>query len=124
MQQLLFKVCETVFFFRQSKIVYSILWSVWVSFAFLEKARPNRYCLRKETKAVIRRCSVKKVFLEISQNSQENTCASCRPATLLKKESLALVFSCKFCEISQNNFLYRTPLVTAAEENCFTHVVI
>ena len=25
--------------------------------------------------AVIRRCSVKKVFLEISQNSQENTCA-------------------------------------------------
>ena len=25
--------------------------------------------------AVARRCSVKKVFLEISQNSQENTCA-------------------------------------------------
>ena len=25
--------------------------------------------------AVIRRCSVKKVFLKISQNSQENTCA-------------------------------------------------
>ena len=25
--------------------------------------------------AVVRRCSVKKVFLEISQNSQENTCA-------------------------------------------------
>ena len=27
------------------------------------------------TEAVVRRCSVKKVFLEISQNSQENTCA-------------------------------------------------
>ena len=26
-------------------------------------------------KAVARRCSVKKVFLEVSQNSQENTCA-------------------------------------------------
>ena len=25
--------------------------------------------------AVVRRCSAKKVFLEISQNSQENTCA-------------------------------------------------
>ena len=25
--------------------------------------------------AVVRRCSVKKVFLEISQNLQENTCA-------------------------------------------------
>ena len=29
----------------------------------------------KRTEAVARRCSVKKVFLEISQNSQENTCA-------------------------------------------------
>ena len=26
-------------------------------------------------KLVVQRCSVKKVFLEISQNSQENTCA-------------------------------------------------
>ena len=45
----------------------------------------------ENTKAVARRCSVKKVFLEISQNSQENTRArdflnkSCRPATLLQK---------------------------------------
>ena len=28
-----------------------------------------------KTKAVAQSCSVKKVFLEISQNSQENTCA-------------------------------------------------
>ena len=28
------------------------------------------------TEAVVRRCSVKKVFLKISQNSQENTCTS------------------------------------------------
>ena len=28
------------------------------------------------TEAVVLRCSVEKVFLEISQNSQENTCAS------------------------------------------------
>ena len=27
------------------------------------------------TEAVVQRCSVKKVFLYISQNSQENTCA-------------------------------------------------
>ena len=27
------------------------------------------------TEAVVQRCSLKKVFLEISQNSQENTCA-------------------------------------------------
>ena len=41
------KVCET-FLFRQSKKVYSILWSVRVFFAFLEKRRPNRYWLREE----------------------------------------------------------------------------
>ena len=27
------------------------------------------------SEAVVRKCSIKKVFLEISQNSQENTCA-------------------------------------------------
>ena len=33
----------------------------------------NKPLIHKE--AVAKRCSVKKVFLEISQNSQENTCA-------------------------------------------------
>ena len=36
---------------------------------------------------------MKKVFLEILENSQ--------------------VFSCEFCEISKNIFFYRTPLVAA-----------
>ena len=27
-----------------------------------------------------------------------------------QKETLAQVFSCEFCEISNNTFLYRTPL--------------
>ena len=31
--------------------------------------------LLKKSEAVAQRCSVKKVFLEISQNSQENNCA-------------------------------------------------
>ena len=35
-----------------------------------------------EPEAVAQRCSVKKVFLKISQNSQENTCA--RPCFLIK----------------------------------------
>ena len=37
-----------------------------------------------------------------------------RPATLLKKKTLAQVFSCKFCESSKNTFFYRTPLVAAS----------
>ena len=47
-----------------------------------------------------RSCPVKMVFLEISQNSQE---------------TLTQVFSCEFCEISKNNFLYRTSLVAASD---------
>ena len=33
---------------------------------------------------------------------------------LIKKETLAQVFSCEFCEISKNTFFYRTPLVAAS----------
>ena len=68
--------------------------------------------------AVVQRCSVKKVLLEISQNSQENPCA--RVSFLIKlqawglKETLALVFSCEFCEISKNTFFYKTPPVAAS----------
>ena len=71
---------------------------------------------------VAQRCSVKKLFLKISQNSQENTCA--RVSFLIKlqaqacnfiiKETLAQVFFCEFCEISQNIFSYRTPPVAAS----------
>ena len=64
----------------------------------------------------------KKVFLEISQNSQENTCVRaffyfcCRPeaCSIIKKVNLAQVFPCEFCDIFYNSFLYRTPLVAAS----------
>ena len=45
---------------------------------------------------------MKKAFLEISQNSQENTRAR-------------VSFLIKFCEISKNTFYYRTPPVAASE---------
>ena len=55
---------------------------------------------------------LEKLFRETSQNSLENICAEplflikseTPPATLLKKEILAQVFSCEFCEISKNTF--------------------
>ena len=63
----------------------------------------------------------KKVFLEFSQNSQENTCARVSfqiklqaSGNFIKKETLAQVFSCEFCEISKNTFSYRTPPVAAS----------
>ena len=49
------------------------------------------------TEAVIQTCSVKKVFLEISQNLQENTCARVSfLINFIKKETLAQVISCEF----------------------------
>ena len=53
--------------------------------------------------AVVRRCSVKKVFLKISQNSQENTCARVS-FLIIKKETLEQVFSCEFYEIFKNTY--------------------
>ena len=64
------------------------------------------------TEAVAQRCSVEKVFLEISQNSQENTCARVsflKACNFIKNETLAQVFSSEFCGISENTFFYRTP---------------
>ena len=62
--------------------------------------RTNTKMIQKKTaltEAVAQRCSVKKVFLEISQNSQENTGARA-----------------KFREISRNIFSYNTPPVAAS----------
>ena len=61
----------------------------------------------------------KKVFLEILQNSQENTyaraflnkVAGLRPG----KDILAQAFSCEFCGISRKTLSYRTPPVAASE---------
>ena len=80
--------------------------------------------------AVVQKCSVKKVFLEILQNLQENTCqslflnkvAGLRSTTLFKKK-LAQVFSCGFCKISKNTFSYRTLPVAASDFDTLQLVV-
>ena len=62
--------------------------------------------------AVAQRCSIKEVFLKVSQNSLENTCArvsfllklQTETCNFIKKEILAQVLSCKFCKISTNTF--------------------
>ena len=55
--------------------------------------------------AIAQRCSVKKVFLEISQNSQDNNCVR-----VIKKE----VFSCEFSEISKDAFFTEHLRATAS----------
>ena len=70
-------------------------------------------CYYKLIEAVVRRCSVKKVFLEISQNSQENTCVrvsfliklQAAPATLLKKRLWHRCFPVNFAKFLRTPFL-------------------
>ena len=74
------------------------------------------------TEVVVRRCSIKKVFLETSQNSQENSCArnyfliklQAKAWNFIKKESLTQMFSCEISEIFKNTFFYRTPATVAS----------
>ena len=84
------------------------------------KEFPNTI-FRLYIEAVVWRCSVKKVFLEISQNLQEKTCARVsfliklpKSCNFNKKETLPRVFSSEFCEISKITFSYRTPPVSAS----------
>ena len=58
--------------------------------------------IKKKTEAVAQRYAMKKMFLEISQNSQVNRPQACN---FIKKETLAQVFSCEFCIIPKTPFL-------------------
>ena len=76
---------------------------------FMKAQRNQRY-----TEAVSQRCSINKVFLEISQEPQENTCArvsffnkvaSLRFATLLKKRLWHRCFPLNFAKFLRTSFL-------------------
>ena len=58
--------------------------------------------LKVSTEAATRGVLLKNVFLEISQNSQKNTCV--KACNFIKKETLAQLFFCEFFKISKNTF--------------------
>ena len=80
-----------------------------------------------ETEVVAQGFSVKKVFLKILQNLQENTCIGVSFLIKLQASSLQLylketptqVFSCEFCEIFNNTFFQRTTPIAASGEILF-----
>ena len=57
------------------------------------------------------------MFLKISQNLQENTCTrvSLLINKFIKKETLAKVLSCEFCEMFKNIFFTELLRMTASE---------
>ena len=56
------------------------------------------HVIGKFPEAVAQICSVKKVFLQIHKKVRILAC------NFIKKETLAQIFSCEFCEISKNTF--------------------
>ena len=56
------------------------------------KSKNSFVIISANTEAISQKCSTKNAFLQISQNSQENTCAR---VSFLKTQ----LFSCDFCEI-------------------------
>ena len=65
------------------------------------------------SEAVVRRCSTKKVFKSHRKHLRQWLVFN-KVANFIKKESLAPVFSCKFCEISKNTLFCKTPPVAAS----------
>ena len=86
------------------------LWSAIYGKTFIQ----NFYC-----QAATRGVLCKNLFLEMSQNLQEVTRARVSfliklQNLFIKKETLAQVFSCQFCEISKNIFFTEHVWTTAS----------
>ena len=74
-----------VLFARMYKRMEGYILLQVLSCEFIEIFQMSYFTEHLKTEAVAQRCSVKKMFLEISQNSQENTCA--RVSFLIKLQS-------------------------------------
>ena len=65
------------------------------------------------SEAVTRRCSVVGALENFAKFTGKHLCQSLFFNNFIKKETLAQMFSCEFCEIFKNTFFKRTPLVAA-----------
>ena len=117
--------CSSLLLFKSTS-VYDFLNSLQCSLRYLEcffaDGSYGFLTGNQNSKAVAQRCSVKKVFLEISQNSQENTCArvsllkkklwqmcfGLRPANLWKKRLWHRCFLVNFTKFPKTTFLQNT----------------
>ena len=90
-----------------SKRDYFVLFTFWLSLC--RSSRPKVFCkkgaLRNFTKFTWKRLC-RSLFL--------NKIAGLRPATLFKNRLWHRCFFCDFCEVSNNTFSYRTPLVAVS----------
>ena len=83
---------------------------------FALQANLSRMCYfaQRKSEGVVQRCSLKKdVLRNFAKFTGKHLCQSVFFKKVAKKENLAQVFSCEFCEVFKNTFSYRTPPVAA-----------
>ena len=121
-----------MFYFKQKRLntniknIKAISHDVWRCFdAFTVDFNRFKFYSQKQSPGGLLQ---RKVFLEISQYSQDSTCTrvpyliklQAEAGNFVKKETLALVFSCEFCEISKTTFSRRTPPMTTSVQVNFS----
>ena len=82
-----------------------------------EKRKTSSNSLYQNTKTVVRRCSVKRFFLKISQSSQRNTCvgvsfnkvADIKTCNFIKKRHQHKSFPVKFAKFLRTLFFTKPP---------------
>ena len=90
---------------------YCLLPIVTARFHFYRSSRPEVFCQKD-----VLRNFVKFTWKHLCQSLFFNKVSGLKPqaCNFIKKETLAQVFFCEFCEISKNTFSCRRPLVAAS----------
>ena len=108
---------------KENKAMAQEKWKISILYPKMSKEVYHQIKFRKSIMS--RRCFIKKLFLIISQYSQENTCVgvsfliNClliKGLQLYSKETPAQVFSWEYCQIFKNNY-FEEHLWTAASES-------
>ena len=69
------KVIEKIIFFKPNPTSYFLVFVINILSTSKDWIWRLNNAIMHTTEAVVQKCSVRKMFLEVSQNLQENTCA-------------------------------------------------
>ena len=110
---LLSSILNDYHFFKKNLWSYLLLQKTFRSLYCPSTARLKLFSQKQPPEVFyVKRCSQK--FHKIHRKT------GTRPTTLLKKETLAQVFSCEFCEISKNTFFTELLWMNASAQSLFS----
>ena len=109
---------KNFFFFENSKSFVSVLYETDITFINQWNFWNNLLKSWNTSRSGHPNVFSEKVFLKISQDSQENTCVGVSFITKLQASGSTQVFSREICEIFKNTFFNRiTPMVASVSYN-------